>query len=74
MWLETIEISEVYITSSTLFKNLQTEHREKFRLHADKITSESSNTIRNEELETSNKLAVEQAEINNKVRATGMEL
>jgi uncharacterized membrane protein YqiK len=46
MWLETIEISDVYITSGTLFKNMQTEHREKYRLHADKIVSESTNTIR----------------------------
>lgn len=56
MWLETIEISDVYITSGTLFKNMQTEHREKYRLHADKIVSESTNTIRQENLEKDTKL------------------
>jgi regulator of protease activity HflC (stomatin/prohibitin superfamily) len=70
MWLETIEISDVYITSGTLFKNMQTEHREKYRLHADKIVSESSNTIRQENLEKDSKLDKERKEVSNKFRKT----
>ena len=39
MWLETCEISDVKIASSSLFKNLQTEFREKERQKAEKISS-----------------------------------
>jgi len=38
VWLETIEIQDVKISSSTLFKNLQTEFREKSRMDAERIT------------------------------------
>lgn len=37
MWLETIEISDVKIASSQLFKNMQTEFREDQRLKAEQL-------------------------------------
>lgn len=37
IWLETVEIQDVKILSSTLFKNLQNEFREKSRIDAERI-------------------------------------
>jgi len=51
IWLETIEILDVQIASNTLFKNLQTEFREKTRQEAETISATISNELRNEELE-----------------------
>jgi len=54
MWLETIEISDVQIVSGSLFRNLQTEFREKMRLHADKIERSTENTIRSQNMDRNN--------------------
>jgi len=51
MWLETIEILDVKIASNTLFKNLQTEFRERTRQKAETITAETNNVLRAEYLE-----------------------
>jgi len=51
IWLETVEIQDVRILSSTLFKNLQTEYREKSRQDAERISSSINQKIREEELE-----------------------
>lgn len=45
MWLETIEIQDVRIASDTLFKNLQTDFREKMRHSAVTISSEIQNEL-----------------------------
>ena len=50
IWLETVEIQDVKILSSQLFKNLQTEFREKSRQEAEKISAETENTMRQESL------------------------
>jgi len=47
MWLETIEILDVQISSATLFKNLQTEYREQTRQKAEEISATVSNYLRN---------------------------
>jgi len=62
MWLETIEISDVHIVSGGLFANLQTPHREKMRLHADKIERSTENTIRSETMEKNNAFSKESTE------------
>jgi len=51
MWLETIEILDVKISSNQLFKNLQTEFRESTRQQAETITATIRNELRNEEIE-----------------------
>lgn len=51
IWLETCEVVDVKIASNSLFKNLQTEFREKSRQDAEKIQGEINNTIRQENLE-----------------------
>ena len=51
IWLETCEVVDVKIASNSLFKNLQTEFREKSRQEAEKIYGEINNTIRQENLE-----------------------
>jgi len=50
MWLETCEIQDVKISSGSLFKNLQTEFREKSRMEAEKIAADINNTIAQENL------------------------
>jgi len=50
MWLETCEIQDVKISSSSLFRNLQTEFREKSRQEAEKISAETEQTIKQENL------------------------
>lgn len=57
IWLETIEIQDVKIASSTLFKNLQTEFRESSRLQAERITEESNLKIAKEKLERDEKFS-----------------
>lgn len=57
IWLETIEIQDVKIASSTLFKNLQTEFRESSRLQAERITEESDLKIAKEKLERDEKFS-----------------
>lgn len=74
MWLETIEISDVHITSGTLFKNMQTEHREKFRLHADKIQSEATNKIREDDMEQQTKVQNLRQEVDNEGQKYRMSL
>jgi regulator of protease activity HflC (stomatin/prohibitin superfamily) len=54
MWLETCEIQDVKIASRSLFNNLQTEFREKSRQEAEKISAETENTIRQENLVRNN--------------------
>jgi len=51
IWLETIEIQDVKISSSKLFKNLQTEFRESSRMQAEKITEDSNLKIEQDRLE-----------------------
>lgn len=50
MWLETIEILDVQIASSTLFKNMQTEYREQTRQKSEEITATVSNYLRNKQI------------------------
>jgi hypothetical protein len=57
MWLETIEISDVQIVSGSLFRNLQTEFREKMRLHADNIERSTENMIREETMKRNNEFS-----------------
>ena len=45
MWLETVEITEVVISSEKLFKDLQAEFRQKTRLNAEKIELSSTERI-----------------------------
>lgn len=52
MWLETIEISDVQICSSTLFRNLQSEYKEDNRLKAYQITSDTQDKIKRAELDS----------------------
>jgi len=73
VWLETIEISEVHIVSGSLFQNLQTPHREKMRLHADKIERSTENTIRSETMEKNNAFSKESTEAHNKFQKSKME-
>lgn len=51
IWLETVEIQDVRILSAKLFKNLQTEYREKSRQDAERISAGINQKIREEELE-----------------------
>lgn len=51
MWVETIEIEDVVISSVSLFKNLQTEYREDVRLKAEKIIAEADTTIKRDALQ-----------------------
>lgn len=62
IWLETCEIQDVKISSSSLFKNLQTEFREKSRLEAEKISADTQQTIQQEELVRQEKYQKLQAE------------
>lgn len=50
MWLETIEVSDVQICSSTLFGNMQAEFKEQERLKAQQITAASEDKIRRAKL------------------------
>lgn len=50
IWLETVEIQDVKILSSTLFRNLQTEFREKSRIDAERISTQIQKQITEEEL------------------------
>lgn len=65
MWLETIEISDVQIVSGSLFRNLQTEFREKMRLHADNIERSTENMIREETMKRNNEFSTESTEKSN---------
>ena len=49
MWLETCEIQDVKIASESLFRNMQTEFKEKNRQMAEKISADTQNAIRKEE-------------------------
>jgi len=51
IWLETVEIQDVRIMSASLFKNLQTEYREKSRQDAERISSQINQKIKEEKLE-----------------------
>jgi len=51
LWLETIEIQDVRILSASLFKNLQTEFREKSRLDAQRITNDINTKIKKEQIQ-----------------------
>lgn len=50
IWLETCEIQDVKISSRSLFTNLQTEFREAERLKAEKISADTENIIKEENL------------------------
>ena len=73
MWLETIEISDVQIVSGSLFRNLQTEFREKMRLDADNIERSTENTIREENMQRNNAFSKESTEKNNELQKTKMQ-
>lgn len=45
VWLETVEITEVTISSDKLFKDLQAEFRQEAHLKAEKIELESAENI-----------------------------
>lgn len=74
MWLETIEISDVTIASSTLFKNLQTAFREEQRLKAEKISAEAEDTIRNDRLVRQTAYDKKYAEANTEMQQRRIEL
>ena len=50
IWLETVEIQDVKILSSTLFNNLQTEFKEKSRQDAEKIRADIQQRLEEEKL------------------------
>lgn len=50
IWLETVEIQDIRICSNDLFKNLQTEFREKSRLEAELISNKINTEIKLEEI------------------------
>jgi hypothetical protein len=50
MWLETIEVSDVQICSSTLFSNMQSEFKEENRLKAQRLTAASEDKIKRSKL------------------------
>ena len=45
IWLETVEIQDVKILSSSLFQNLQTEFKEKSRQEAEKIRADTQQKL-----------------------------
>jgi len=57
IWLETCEIQDVKIASRSLFANLQMEFREKSRQDAEKISADTNNVMRQEELVRSNEFS-----------------
>lgn len=57
IWLETCEIQDVKIASRSLFANLQMEFREKSRQEAEKISADTNNVMREEELVRSNEFS-----------------
>jgi len=56
MWLETIEIQDVKIASQSLFKNMQTDFREKTRHSSETISAIISNQITEESMVRNAKL------------------
>lgn len=54
VWMETCEILDVRIVSSSLFENLQIEFKEKHRMDAEKIAADTQNTINQEALKRNN--------------------
>ena len=54
VWLETCEIQDIKISSSTLFQNLQIEFKEKHRMDAEQISAHTQNTIDRENLVRTN--------------------
>lgn len=52
MWMETIEISDVTICSSTLFGNLQAEFKQEHRLKAFHMTNKADIEIEERSLKT----------------------
>lgn len=51
-----MEIQDVKISSATLFKNLQTEFRERSRLDAERISAEINMNITKENIERKQKM------------------
>jgi len=45
IWIETVEITDVRISSSSLFSNLQAEFRQKTRMEAEQIQMETEKTL-----------------------------
>jgi len=62
IWLETIEIQDVKIASSSLFKHMQTEFRESSRMEAERITEESNKKIHEEKVAREKKFAKTKAD------------
>lgn len=50
IWLETCEVENVIITSRALFTNMQTEFREKSRMEAEKISADTEDTIKSQDI------------------------
>jgi len=50
IWLETVEIQDVKILSSSLFNHLQTEFKEKSRQEAEKIRADIQQRLEEERL------------------------
>lgn len=50
VWLESVEITDVKISSRKLFEHMQIEFRENQRYNAEMVKLESNRTIRNEQL------------------------
>jgi len=68
MWLETCEIQDVKISSGSLFKNLQTEFREKSRMEAERIEAETQSTIDKERLIRNNTMEKQRLEESTKTQ------
>lgn len=56
LWLETCEILDVRIVSTSLFKNLQVEYREKQKQDAEKISGDTEQILKEEKLTRENDL------------------
>jgi flotillin len=60
--IEAIEIRDVYISSETLFENMQAPFRQEVRLEAETVTLATDEKIANEKLRSEEAIAVQRAE------------
>lgn len=68
VWLESVEITDVKISSRRLFEHMQIEFRENQRYNAEMIKLESNRTIKIEKLNKKSINDKRQADINRKNR------
>merc|ERR1711907_869424 len=62
MWLETIEILDVQIASTNLFKQMQTKYRESTRQAAENFTATITNELRNDQIKRDAELTKKRTE------------